>query len=144
VSLSGWTWARRQFLAPVKVYLVPLAIAGEATMQSDPRLTKVGELGRLARSTCPARYGLSSPRLDPGEYTAAVWFKGIATGRWANALAGIGPRLTIREAADVGPAEGPVSHVQPPPPDLEDDQRPLHSLLPVPRDGAVEVVLSRP
>lgn len=97
-----------QFLAPLKVYLVPLAAADAATTQSDPRLTKVGELGSPGPFDVPRTLRFVVPQLEPGEYTAAVWFKGTETGRWANALAGIGPRLTIRPAADLGPVQRTV------------------------------------
>jgi hypothetical protein len=92
-----------QFLAPLKVYLVPLAVADEATTRSDPRLTKIGELGSHGRFDVPRTLRFVVPELEPGEYTAAVWFKGTETGRWANALVGIHPRLTIRRAEDVSP-----------------------------------------
>jgi hypothetical protein len=36
------------FPAPLKVYLVPLAVSEEVTRQSDPRLTKIGELAIVA------------------------------------------------------------------------------------------------
>jgi hypothetical protein len=41
-----------QFLAPLKLYLVPLAVADEATTQSDPRLAKIGELGNPGPGEC--------------------------------------------------------------------------------------------
>jgi hypothetical protein len=88
------------FPAPLKVYLVPLAVADGATTQSDPRLIKIGELGSPGQFDVPRMLRFVVPRLEPGDYTAAVWFKGTETGRWANALAGMGPRLTIRRAAD--------------------------------------------
>jgi hypothetical protein len=94
-----------QFMAPLKLYLVPLAAADVATTQSDPRLTKIGELGSSGRFDVPRTLRFVVPDVQPGQYTAAVWFKGTETGRWANALAGIGPRLTIRPAADLGPVE---------------------------------------
>jgi hypothetical protein len=94
-----------QFLAPLKVYLVPLAVAEEATTQSDPRLTRIGELGSPGRFDVPRTLRFVVPELEPGDYTAAVWFKGTETGRWSNAHAGIGPRLTIRRAADTGPVQ---------------------------------------
>jgi hypothetical protein len=97
----------KQFLAPLKVYLVPLAVADEATTHSDPRLTKIGELGSPGRFDVPSTFRFVVPELEPGEYTAAVWFKGTETGRWANALAGMGPQLTIRGAADVDQVRRP-------------------------------------
>lgn len=94
-----------QFPAPLKVYLVPLAVADRATTQSDPRLIKIGQLGSPGRFDVPRTLRFVVPELEPGDYTAAVWFKGTETGRWANALVGIGPRLTVRRAADGGPVQ---------------------------------------
>jgi Phage integrase family len=36
---------------------------------------------------------------------AAAWFKAPTPAGWSNAFAGIGPRLRIRQAADVGPVQ---------------------------------------
>ncbi|MEX0674930.1 MAG: hypothetical protein WD067_09150 [Gaiellaceae bacterium] len=36
------------------------------------------------------------PNVPARDYTAAIWFKGYATGTWANALEGIHPILTVR------------------------------------------------
>jgi hypothetical protein len=91
-----------QFLAPLKVYLVPLGVADSARAQSDPRLTKIGELGSPGQFDVPRTFEFVVPELEGGEYTAAIWFKGTETGRWANALVGIHPRLTIRQTADMG------------------------------------------
>lgn len=92
----------RHFLAPLKVYLVPLGVANRARKQSDPRLIRIGELGSPGRFDVPRTLRFVVPEVEPGEYTAAIWFKGTETGRWANALVGIHPRLTVRQAADTG------------------------------------------
>lgn len=96
------------FLAPLKVYLMPLWVADEARTrpdpqlrQSDPRLTKIGELGTRGQRGVPRTLQFVVPELEAGEYTAAIWFKGTETNRWANALAGMHARLTIRQAADI-------------------------------------------
>jgi hypothetical protein len=91
-----------EFLAPLKVYLVPLEVADRARAQSDPRLTKIGELGSPGHFDVPRTLRFVVPELEPGHYTAAVWFKGTETGRWHNALVGIHPRLVIRRAAGIG------------------------------------------
>jgi hypothetical protein len=94
-----------QFLAPLKVYLVPLEVADEAKAQSDPRLTKIGELGSPGQFDVPRTLHFVVPELEAGQYTAAIWFKGTETRSWANALVGMHPRLTIRQAADIGQVE---------------------------------------
>lgn len=98
------------YLAPLKVYLVPLGVADKATTQSDARLTKVGELGSPGNFDVPRTFQFVVPQLEAGEYTIAIWFKGTETGQWANALVGIHPRLAIRGGTNVGqvqPTEAP-------------------------------------
>lgn len=92
-----------QFLGPLRIYLVPLEAADELQGEADPRLVKIGELGTRGEFGTRQVLTFEVPDLPAGEYTAAIWFKGYATGTWANALEGIHPLLTIG-AADEGAA----------------------------------------
>lgn len=97
-----------QFLGPLRIYLVPLeavdpprqspAFSNRVKSETDPRLVKIGELGTPGEFDVPRMLRFAVPDLPPGEYTAAIWFKGYATGTWANALEGIHPLLTIGAA----------------------------------------------
>ncbi|HXG69148.1 MAG TPA: hypothetical protein VNJ04_00885 [Gemmatimonadaceae bacterium] len=97
-----------QFLGPLRIYLVPLEAADQLRGGADPRLVKIGELGRLGEFGTPRVLTFEVPDLLEGEYTAAIWFRGYETGTWANALEGIHPLLTIG-AADEGAIEGAAS-----------------------------------
>ena len=95
-----------QFLGPLRVYLVlleaaaPLPRSSESAVkrESDPRLLKVGELGKPGKFGTPRALTFEAPDLPAGEYTAAIWFKGYRTGTWSNALEGGGPLLRIDAA----------------------------------------------
>ena len=93
-----------QFLGPLRIYLVPLEVADQLQGEADPRLAKIGELGTPGEFGTPRVLTFEVPDLPEGEYTAAIWFKGYQTGKWANALEGIHPLLTIGAAAAEGAA----------------------------------------
>ncbi len=93
-----------QFVGPVRIYLAPLeavdpsrrspAFSNRVTSETDARLVKIGELGRLFGPTRSLRFEV--PDVPAGEYTAAIWY-----GRYApNALVGVHPLLTIGAAAE--------------------------------------------
>lgn len=85
-----------QFLGPLRIFLVSL--------EGDDRAqVKLGKLGTPGKFGTPRILRFDVPDVPAGEYTVAIWFKGYATGTWANALEGINPLLTIR-AADKGAA----------------------------------------
>jgi hypothetical protein len=85
-----------QFLGPLRIYLVPLGVADQLQGEDDPRLIKIGELGTPGEFGTPSILRFEVPDVPAGEYTAAIWFKGYATGTWANALVGIHPLVSIR------------------------------------------------
>ena len=93
-----------QFLGPLRIYLVPLEGADQLRGEADSRLVKIGELGTPGEFGTPRVLTFEVPDLPAGEYTAAIWFKGYATGTWANALEGIHPLLTIRAAEEAANA----------------------------------------
>ena len=95
-----------QFLGPLRIYLVPLEVADRLRGEADPRLVKIGELGTPGEFGTPRVLTFKVPDLPDGEYTIAIWFKGYATGTWANALEGIHPLLTIGGAEE--PAASPA------------------------------------
>ena len=84
-----------QFLGPLRIYLVRLEAAQDVDEEADRRLIKIGELGTPGEFGTPRTLRFEAPTVRPGEYTAAIWFKGYSTGTWANALEGIHPLLTI-------------------------------------------------
>ncbi len=84
-----------QFLGPLRIYLVPLGLADRISGEADPRLVKIGELGTSEELDVPRTLRFEVPDLPAGFYTAAIWFKGYATGTWANALERIYPLMRI-------------------------------------------------
>jgi hypothetical protein len=95
-----------QFLGPLRIDLVPLEAADQLQDQTDSRLVRIGELGTPGEFGTPRVLTFEVPELPAGDYTAAIWFKGYATGTWANALEGIHPLLTIGPAGEGATAVG--------------------------------------
>lgn len=84
------------FLAPLEVYLVSTRSEPTLTGRSDSRLRLVGRLGARGQTIRARTLVFRVPRVPPGAYTVAVYFRGTATGRWGNLAEGLwrdgGPR----------------------------------------------------
>jgi hypothetical protein len=103
-----------QFLGPLRIYLVPLGAADDLRGEDDPRLIRIGELGKPEAFGTPSTLRFQVPDVAAGEYTAAIWFKGYATGTWGNALEGIHPLLTIHSGEASAVATTPEHGSGPP------------------------------
>ncbi len=88
------------FMGSLRIFLVSLE-------GSDRDQIKIGELGTPGKFDVPQRLRFEVPDVPAGEYTVAIWFKGYETGRWANALEGINPLLTIGAAGERGASLAP-------------------------------------
>jgi hypothetical protein len=76
------------YCAPLDVFLVRTRDEPLVRSRADPRLLLVRRLRRDAAGRMPSRVSFVVT-VPPGRYTVAVWFRGSATGRWANATAGL-------------------------------------------------------
>jgi len=74
------------YVAPFRIYLVAVENAQEWRKQSDPSFIALGVHGKAGSVGLPSRFKFVVPDVPPGEYYAAVWFKGYESGRWHNAL----------------------------------------------------------
>jgi hypothetical protein len=89
------------YAPPLEVYLVRTRDEPLVRSRSDRRLVLVGRLRRGPGGNMPSRVSFVVT-VPPGQYTVSVWFRGYATGRWANATeglwrdGGIGPGLVLR------------------------------------------------
>jgi len=100
-----------QFVGPIRIYLAPLealdpprrspAFSNRVESETDPRLVKLGELGRLFGHARSLRFDV--PDVPAGEYTAAIWYGTYAP----NALVGVHPLLTIDAAEGAAPPGRP-------------------------------------
>ena len=97
-----------QFLGPLRIFLVSL----EGDDRPQFKIGELGTLGELGRSHV-LRFKV--PDLPEGEYTVAIWFKGSLTGRWANALEGINPLLTIGAVDKLAASPAPSDEQTAPP-----------------------------
>ncbi len=102
------------FPGPLRIYLVPLHVADSTQGEAHRRPVKIGELGKPGDFGTPRTLRFVVPNVPSGHYAAAVWFKGYATGTWANALEGIPSILTIRnpKAEAGGGARSPGSSAE--------------------------------
>ena len=83
----------QRYLSPFRIYLVAVENAQEWRKETDPAFIKLGVHGKPGSFGPPPRFEFVVPDIPPGEYYAAVWFKGYASDRWQNVLTY--PLLTI-------------------------------------------------
>jgi hypothetical protein len=85
------------YLAPLEVYLVRIAVEPKISGRRDPRLHLVGRLGTVNKPIAATKLRFRVPRLAPGRYTLAVWFKGTATNQWHNLAEGLWRDTTLKD-----------------------------------------------
>jgi hypothetical protein len=91
---SGTAHYLEEYYAPLEISLLPVRTAlaitgrGDALRHDDLRLRHVGQLGRGGKPIVTSHLTFRVPRLAPGRYALAVFFRGTATGRWTNITAG--------------------------------------------------------
>jgi poly-gamma-glutamate synthesis protein (capsule biosynthesis protein) len=93
------------YALPVYLDLLPADAAAEVGSRRDPRVVALVTIRK--RTYAETRASFTVPDVAPGSYVLALWFKGFATHRWSNALAGLvddatfGPGITLRVRAAV-------------------------------------------